>query len=69
MAIEWLVKGKVAANIEERIMTIQEAIQRLVNIARNSVEGNRSGSDEIKDTIAACEKLEEIFRLKGGSND
>ena len=41
-------------------MTIQEAIQRLVSVARENVCVIGGPTEE---TIEACEKLEEIFRL------
>ena len=43
-------------------MTVQEAIQRLVNIARNNLNYEQSANGYAY-TVEACEKLEEIFRL------
>ena len=43
-------------------MTVQEAIQRVVNIARNHLNDEQSANGYAY-TIEACEKLEEIFRL------
>ena len=40
-------------------MTVQEAIQMVVNCARNSMDDNQSNGY----LITACEKLEVIFRL------
>ena len=45
-------------------MTVQEAIQWVVNIARDPRNLNHEErADGYARTIEACEKLEEIFRL------
>jgi len=46
-------------------MTIQKAVQILVNVARASLSDEQSNHV----TIEACEKLEEIFRLEGRATD
>jgi len=40
-------------------MTIKKAIERVVNVARDSLTDDQSNHE----TIEACEKLEETFRL------